>query len=341
MHTRTQRTYPEQLRTGGAHTVPAPRAERGAPAGLPSALVHKRRPVAALVEGAEARMDPGRYTVDLRWPGAGMFRADPQHEPLLVLEALRQTVIGLSHRFHGVPAEHPFILSGIGFEFTSPTGRVGGRSDAGTARLEASCEILQAGPRRFAAVMQAEVFRHGRSHARGTVRWEAVDPALYRALRGRSPGADAAFPAPGRPAEAPPLPAAEVGSDPADVLLSRSDPAEPGRWRLSADTGNLWYFDHAVDHLPGMLLVEALRQAGYAALRPSPAAAEPRLAGATFTFHSFGSLVSATTVRAQPPAASPRPGHTALRMSAVQGERVLCDAATTWRQCPGPVHPAL
>lgn len=103
-HSSTQTGVSEPLSVGGSKPA--------------SALVHKTRAGAALVVGAERRLEPDRSTVDLRWPGTGMFRADPQHEPLLVLEALRQTAIYLSHRFHQVPVGHPFILSAIGFELT-------------------------------------------------------------------------------------------------------------------------------------------------------------------------------------------------------------------------------
>ncbi|MGW3647934.1 AfsA-related hotdog domain-containing protein [Streptomyces sp. NPDC000878] len=57
--------------------------------------------------------------------------------------------------------------------------------------------------------------------------------------------------------------------DPGNVLLAA--PTRTGenrwanRWELRVDTGHPILFDHLVDHVPGMLLIEAARQAARAA----------------------------------------------------------------------------
>ena len=43
-----------------------------------------------------------------------------------------------------------------------------------------------------------------------------------------------------------------------------AEAARTGRWQLRADQDHLVLFDHPVDHAPGMLLLEALRQAAHA-----------------------------------------------------------------------------
>jgi hypothetical protein len=49
-----------------------------------------------------------------------------------------------------------------------------------------------------------------------------------------------------------------------DVVLSPV--GEPDRWQLRVDTRHPVLFDHMVDHVPGMLLLEAARQAAAATL---------------------------------------------------------------------------
>jgi hypothetical protein len=58
----------------------------------------------------------------------------------------------------------------------------------------------------------------------------------------------------------PALPPAVVGRVlPADVVLAPAD--RPDRWQLRVDTAHPVFFDHPLDHAPGMLLLEAARQA--------------------------------------------------------------------------------
>ncbi|NEA65242.1 AfsA-related hotdog domain-containing protein [Streptomyces sp. SID12488] len=51
-----------------------------------------------------------------------------------------------------------------------------------------------------------------------------------------------------------------------DVVPAATD--RPGRWQLRMDTTHPILFDHVFDHAPGMLLLEAARQAALAAARP-------------------------------------------------------------------------
>jgi 2-oxo-3-(phosphooxy)propyl 3-oxoalkanoate synthase len=53
-----------------------------------------------------------------------------------------------------------------------------------------------------------------------------------------------------------------------EVVLATAD--EPGRWQLRVLTSSPWLFDHPVDHIPGMLLMEAARQCGNLSAYGSP-----------------------------------------------------------------------
>jgi hypothetical protein len=90
-----------------------------------------------------------------------------------------------------------------------------------------------------------------------------LPPAVSARLRAHraAPSADAA---PAR--EAAPLIGARSAGRPRqrDVLLR--DAGQPHRWWLRVDTGHPVLFDHPVDHVPGMLLLDAARQAAHAEL---------------------------------------------------------------------------
>ncbi|WP_260845011.1 AfsA-related hotdog domain-containing protein [Streptomyces sp. SLBN-31] len=76
---------------------------------------------------------------------------------------------------------------------------------------------------------------------------------------------------------------------PTDVVLSPL--GQPHRWQLRVDTRHPVLFDHIVDHVPGMLLIEAARQAATATL------------GHT-TLPSPSPVSSCTTSNSTPPAPS-------------------------------------
>jgi hypothetical protein len=60
----------------------------------------------------------------------------------------------------------------------------------------------------------------------------------------------------------PGVPAADVGRAlAADVVLAEPAPGRTDRRRLRVDTAHPVFFDHPLDHVPGMLLLEAARQA--------------------------------------------------------------------------------
>ncbi|MFD8733484.1 AfsA-related hotdog domain-containing protein [Streptomyces sp. NPDC059618] len=59
---------------------------------------------------------------------------------------------------------------------------------------------------------------------------------------------------------------ADVGRhNPADVVLTPTP--HPNRWLLTPNLNHPIHFDHTSDHLPGMVLLEAARQAAHATLK--------------------------------------------------------------------------
>ncbi|MDX6330113.1 MAG: 2-oxo-3-(phosphooxy)propyl 3-oxoalkanoate synthase, partial [Streptomycetaceae bacterium] len=88
-----------------------------------------------------------------------------------------------------------------------------------------------------------------------------------------------------------PLPPATVGRDrPRDVVLSAT--GTPDVWQLRVDPTHPVLFDHAVDHVPGMLIVEAIRQAAQYHDQPLPC----QLLSLQADFHHYAELDRPCTV---------------------------------------------
>jgi hypothetical protein len=108
---------------------------------------------------------------------------------------------------------------------------------------------------------QVTAWREGRDLGTAELRYSAHPPAIYDRLRGSHADARQVF-AHALPLS-PALPPAVVGrGTERDVVLSAGRP--PYRWRLRVDTAHRILFDHAHDHIPGMVLLEAASQAAHA-----------------------------------------------------------------------------
>ncbi|WP_214412385.1 AfsA-related hotdog domain-containing protein [Sphaerisporangium fuscum] len=98
-----------------------------------------------------------------------------------------------------------------------------------------------------------------------------------------------------------PVDPALVGRDrPEDVVLAQGSP--DGGWPLRVDPAHPVLFDHEVDHVPGMALMEAMRQAALLVTHPVPVVPAKMYA----TFRRYVELTDPCQVHAHPEA--PLPG---------------------------------
>jgi hypothetical protein len=100
-----------------------------------------------------------------------------------------------------------------------------------------------------------------------------VSSAVYRRVRG-----DHFAATPFQTAAVPGVAPASVGRDRAEDVLVAATPTD-GTWALRFDPDHAVLFDHPVDHVPGMVLVEGARQAALLAIGDPyalPASAEFR-----------------------------------------------------------------
>ncbi|CAM5429115.1 lactone biosynthesis protein [Streptomyces tanashiensis] len=269
---------------------------------------------------------------------------------MLLVETVRQAGIFLSHRYHDVPLGHHFIFKALSLRIGDPAAlRVGCGPLAVVLDVKVVTPAGGRNPRRFDARFDMVIEVGGRECARASAGVVVIDGVRYGRLRQRGRVAETARPtgrehgssvygtpeygtsayeasaygtpeygAPGHPASLYGVPAGAADDRgvlrpvPAAEALTR--PPGTREWRLHVDPTHPGYFEHPSDHVPGMLLLEAFRQA-----------ARETAGGAALTsldadFAVFGELAEAVTVEAAPAEGG------RVRLSATQGARVLATA---------------
>ncbi|WP_309235443.1 ScbA/BarX family gamma-butyrolactone biosynthesis protein [Streptomyces sp. TRM64462] len=226
---------------------------------VPRQYVHRAAVAEVFLTGWE-ETGPHAFTVRAQWPrGHSLFRAAGGHQdPLLIAETIRQAGSLLSHAAYGVPLGHQFLMWDLAFSASPEAVAV---APAPTdLELHVTCrDVAQRRGELTKMRYTASVVRDGRPVATGGASFNCVTPAAYRRLRGERPF----FPSGAMP---PPVAPGLVGRElERDVVLAApTGDAGTHRWELRVDTGHPVLFDHPVDHVPGMVLLEAARQAAQA-----------------------------------------------------------------------------
>ncbi|MFJ2739246.1 ScbA/BarX family gamma-butyrolactone biosynthesis protein [Streptomyces sp. NPDC087440] len=212
-----------------------------------------------------AERSPECFVLTANWPRQHDFYRPSQgaYDPLLLAESVRQAVPLLSHAVHGVPREHQQAWEDFSFSF-EPLASLVTTADE-EVRLTVACsDVVRRGARFAGMVMDVEVHQGERLLGTARTRFNNQPAAVYRRLRG--PYADKAAALALRLPPGPPVEPRRVDRDSRhDVVLSPAPGGGRGRWLLRSDPAHPVLFDHAVDHAPGMLLLEAARQAAHAA----------------------------------------------------------------------------
>jgi hypothetical protein len=226
---------------------------------VPREFVH-RVAVAEILLTGWSRTDADRFTITAQWPRAHQLHVSPDrsaYEPLLVAETVRQCGALLAHAAYEVPLGHQFVLQELRVD-TRPEHLAVGAAPAEPVIDITVDEVRRRAGRPVALRYDAVVRLGGERVATGRIAVSWTNESVYRRLRGGRTADVGALWLP-RPLP-PPLPADAVGRAlRSDVLLSPGD--RPGRWLLRVDTAHPVFFDHPLDHIPGMLLLEAARQA--------------------------------------------------------------------------------
>lgn len=272
------------------------------------------------------------FTVSAQWPRSHSFY-QPEHgvyDPLLLCETVRQTFPLLTHAAYDVPFGHQLSWSRLQYAVNPQALRI----EATPADIEIHAVFSDIRYQKQLPVMMTmhlEVVRGGSLVAMVSTRFGCHSPAVYQRLRrGRGNVAEIFASAP-----CPPEPVSRSSVNRLrrqDIVLAPT--SERARWQLRVDTTHPVLFDHAVDHVPGMMLLEAIRQAGHAV--------EPSRVGAVLptsmdiSFHRYVEFDEPCWIEAERVEAETSPSaRRTLRVNALQGGSVafnataeLTDAAT-------------
>ncbi|MEZ0093263.1 ScbA/BarX family gamma-butyrolactone biosynthesis protein [Streptacidiphilus sp. EB129] len=267
--------------------------ETGTWAGLtrtvPREFVHRAAVAEVLLTDWEVH-GAASFTVRAQWPRGHAFFTPldgRRQDPLLLAETIRQAGLLVSHAEFGVPLNYQFLMSDLSYDTALAALAV---SDTPTElELQLNCrDIRRRGTRLTGMRYDVAVLREGAALAHGQAGFTCLAPAAYRRIRGEQAlgtaanrlgetgtggtghgfaaghgfgmGVDAFLP----PAELPRI----VGrTSVGDVVIS---PSESGSRLLRVDQSHPTLFDHPVDHVPGMVLLEAARQFALAELHPLP-----------------------------------------------------------------------
>ncbi|MFE0583429.1 MULTISPECIES: ScbA/BarX family gamma-butyrolactone biosynthesis protein [unclassified Streptomyces] len=250
-------------------TVSAAHSTSPATASLSSALpreyVHKSAHSEVLLTGWRS-VAPDEYVITAQWPRAHSFYSPDagHHDPLLLAESVRQAIPLLSHVAYDVPFGHRQIWDTFSYS-ANPAALVVGSRPADIV-LHIRCSGIARRGRRLAGLtMHVTATRDGEFLGTAEAAFTNQPEAVYQRLRGGNGDlaqvAARVIPLP------PPMTPRRVCRDRFhDVVLSPTSSTH--RAQLRADINHPILFDHPVDHAPGMLLLEAVRQAAYASAFP-------------------------------------------------------------------------
>ncbi|MDA5283745.1 ScbA/BarX family gamma-butyrolactone biosynthesis protein [Streptomyces sp. NPDC054904] len=276
-------TAPTAPRTeGGQWTTRCNDIQQQLTSTVPREYVHRSAVAEVFLTGYE-RIGDDVFRVSAQWPRAHMFFTSADglsHDPVQAAETIRQAGLLLAHAEYGVPLTHNALVWSLGFK-TEPAEMFIGTSPS-DLELIVVCRDFAWQGNRFSGFIEVTLRRGDRIAATGSGLFSCVSPAVYRRLRGEYATASSSLRMGPYPA---PIPAELAGRiSPADVVLAAGD--RPGRWLLSPNFGHPVLFEHANDHHPGMVLIEAARQAACGVLEGE--AFKPT--GIDSFFHSYAEL---------------------------------------------------
>ncbi|MFJ5307080.1 ScbA/BarX family gamma-butyrolactone biosynthesis protein [Streptomyces sp. NPDC088350] len=223
------------------------------------ALVHRNAVAEVLLTDARALPD-GRFLLAAQWPrsyatsGTG---SDERHDPMLAAETIRQVGLYICQRFLGAPSTSRPVIRSVGFLLDNSAEPVVGY---GATDVLCRAEVYDMRhvddvPWPVALSVRMECSAAGREFGSAFGRMRVLSEEEYETFRGPYAGAD-----PVRDeVHWRPSPTEVSVPSPGDVMLVRNP---SGALLVApADLRHPRFFDHPSDHVPGMVLLEAARQA--------------------------------------------------------------------------------
>ncbi|MDX2564781.1 ScbA/BarX family gamma-butyrolactone biosynthesis protein [Streptomyces sp. TX20-6-3] len=229
---------------------------RGGTSHVPGEFVHRADP-ADIIPTGWTQLQENRFSVSARWSASHPFFspvAALRHDPVLVAETIRQTTMLVAHAELGVPLDEQFVMWSLSYTADPEVLAVDGLSS--DVDVDVVCSDLVGRGGRLRNLRTTMVLtRDGRLLATGGGVARCTSALAYRRMRGERMAA-LGRPVPLIPAVDPRLVGRERTED---VVLGPG--TRPGQWQLRINTAHPTLFRRPNDHVPGMLLLEAARQA--------------------------------------------------------------------------------
>ncbi|MFB7866394.1 ScbA/BarX family gamma-butyrolactone biosynthesis protein [Streptomyces sp. NPDC056069] len=263
---------------------------------VPRQYVHRAAVSEVLLTGWRWTEEPDSFVVGAQWPrGHALFaQSGGYQDPMLLVESVRQTGALLAHAEFGVGFGHQFLMHSISFASTmelfvaTPTPT--------EVELHTVCrDIVRRGKELGGMRYEVNVKIDGETLATAGASLSCTRPSVYKRLRGERPTCTDR-----RPGQ--PIDPARVGrTDPQHVVLCEDPGGRANRWELRVDCSHPIFFDHPVDHVPGMVLLEAARQAAHAVTGMT----DTVVLDLSSTFERYAEFDAPTVIEAEPTAVDP------------------------------------
>ncbi|MEU0137577.1 ScbA/BarX family gamma-butyrolactone biosynthesis protein [Streptomyces sp. NPDC006296] len=254
------------------------------------------------------RDEDGEFSLSGRWPAPA---SGLPYDQRMLTQTVRQSGLTIAHAAYGAPLSDHTVLNY--FDFTVAPGFRLPAGEPSDIMVEVTVKNAKERGRKVSSLdMEFRIHQGGRLVARADSEFGWLSTRVYRRLRGEHFTVDwNAWPLP-----APVDPRTVGRTAPVDVVLSAGD--GPHHWRLRNDVDDTVLYDHPVDHVPGLALMEAAHQAATAAVHPAPFEATT----VTSAFERYAEFDRPCWIEAEVlPAA---PGETSVLVTAVQdGETVF------------------
>ncbi|MFG2871835.1 ScbA/BarX family gamma-butyrolactone biosynthesis protein [Streptomyces sp. NPDC048338] len=294
----------------------------------PREYVHRAALAEVLLTADWCRTDETRFTFHAQWPRGHSFFAPvggTHYDPMMAAETIRQVGAILAHVGFEVPLGHQFLMWELNYRVEPLLTEIGGAP--AELRLDVTCSDIRRRAGRLTGLRYEVVARQGgRVLATGSARYTCTSPEVYRRLRGDR----LTDPQPGTVPPAAPVEPGTVGRDrTADVVLSPTGHAN--HWRLRVDTRHPVLFDHPGDHIPGMVLLEAARQAVHG---QAPAGRTALPVAMDSAFHHYAEFGSPCWIEAEPAVDDPGGPERLIRVTGRQDGQVVFTAITTVAELP-------
>ncbi|GGS29952.1 lactone biosynthesis protein [Streptomyces humidus] len=233
---------------------------------LPKELVHRAAIAEVFLTDAE-RLGEDEIRLAAQLPRLHPFYGDvlaprSHHDPLLLLEACRQGIFVVAHRYLDVPLGHKFLLRTLAYEVPEPDALA-----CGDTPTEAVIGVrVEHRIRNRTGVtglrLRFTVAVGARKALLARIDYSWMPPQEWSSLRSGQRHAlglcAAPVALPGQPVD----PARVGRRDRVNAVITapRTSPDGVRTARLVAKTTHPTLYDHWVDHVPGMLELEAFRQ---------------------------------------------------------------------------------